>query len=244
MFRIVSHNTCWFQGFPYEALDPDAPHPEVLDRLTAIYRKLEADVVCLQEVQHAEMANIALSRLETNAAFTPGGAYPHYGCATYSNQAIQLAEGRLSVNPPQRAWQICRVGTLDSELIIANVHLTSDRFLTKADAAQARMEDLRALLSFDKPIDVICGDFNEGPREAAAITLEHAGFIDAAIATGTELPSTGVGKKRSDQIWIRKELEAAITGFGATDWDVLEFLALGKKVLSDHLPLWLELNRF
>jgi endonuclease/exonuclease/phosphatase family metal-dependent hydrolase len=242
MIKIVSHNACWFQGFPYEALDPDAAHTKVLDRLTSIYRSHSSDVVCIQEVQHAKMADVVASRLKSSARYTRGGAYPVYGCATFANKIGAITESGNSASPAQRAWQISNVALADAALNIGNVHLSSDRFIGEAAAADARVEDLRAMLNATGQIDVICGDFNEGPREACALLLEQEGFVDAAIATDASLPSTGVGKDRSDQIWVRDELETAIAGFGATAWDDLAFNAPGKDVLSDHLPLWLELR--
>ncbi len=243
MFRIVSHNACWFQGFPYAALDPDAAHPEVLDRLTAIYRSHRPHVVCVQEVQHARMAELVAGVLELDARYSPGGHYPLYGCSTFAAQVDVIAEGQASALPPQRAWHICRAVDEGMSLTIANVHLTSDRFLSKAEAARARLDDLTALLQHKDGPDVICGDFNEGPRDEAATLLERQGYVDAAIATDASLPSTGVGKKRSDQIWVRAELETSIAEFGAGSWESMAFDAPGKNVLSDHLPLWIVLRR-
>ena len=242
MVKIVSHNACWFQGFPYEALDPDAAHPEVLRRLTSIYRSHSPDVVCIQEVQHEKMANVISTQLNSTARYTRGGAYPIYGCATFATQIKAIAESGNGASPAQRTWQISEVALGEVGLTIGNVHLSSDRFIGEAAAADARVEDLRNMLDFNRPIDVICGDFNEGPREAAALLLEHEGFVDAAVVTNTNIPSTGVGKGRSDQIWVRNELTSAIDGFGATDWESLDFNISDKDVLSDHLPLWLELQ--
>lgn len=242
MFTVVSHNACWFQGFPYDGLDPDAPHPEVLDRLVALYQATDPHVVCVQEVQHIEMADQVSERLGMTSHHTPGGEYPVYGCATFAPLLEPLVDGAQSNPAPHRAWQICTIPDADETLTVANVHLTSDRFIGKAAADRQRIEDLQNMLAHKIEIDVICGDFNEGPREAAAILLEGFGFTDAAVATECDLPSTGVNKPRSDQIWVRNTLVPRIAAFGATDWESLHFNAPGKNVLSDHLPLWLQLN--
>ncbi len=248
MLKIVSHNACWFQGFPYAGLDPDEPHPEVLDRLSSIYQSYDPHVLCVQEVQHAKMAGAIAGELGMNVQYSCGGEYHQYGCATYARDVEVLAEGRISSSPPQRAWQICRAVCGGAPLTIANVHLTSDRFLPETEAAAARLRDLVTMLDVALPshedgLDVICGDFNEGPRHDAAILLERRGYIDVAVATNASLPSTGVGKQRSDQIWVRDDLKSAITGFGAAAWESLAFESPGKNVLSDHLPLWVELRK-
>jgi endonuclease/exonuclease/phosphatase family metal-dependent hydrolase len=242
MFTVLSHNACWFQGFPYEGLDPDAPHPEVLDRLVALYTSLDPHVVCIQEVQHTGMADQLSEQLGMAAHHTPGGEYPVYGCATFAPAMEPLVDGAQSNPAPHRAWQICTIPNGDETLTIANLHLTSDRFIGKAAADRQRIEDLQSMLAHKIIIDVICGDFNEGPRETAAILLEGNGFTDAAVATAYDLPSTGVNKSRSDQIWVRDALVPHIAAFGAAEWESLRFDAPGKNVLSDHLPLWLELS--
>jgi len=183
------------------------------------------------------MADTIAAGLSLNGQLTLGARYPIYGTVTYAQDVRPLRDCHSNGALPERSWQICTVETSTRAIQVANVHLTSGRFLTDAQAAESRVADLQSLLDASHDVDVICGDFNEGPRTAAQVLLESSGFVDAAIATGYEIASTGVDKPRSDQIWVRDNLADRITEFGATDWEPMAFDAPEKNVLSDHLPL-------
>jgi endonuclease/exonuclease/phosphatase family metal-dependent hydrolase len=241
-FTVLSHNACWYQGFPYDDFDPDEAHPEVIGRLTAIYQSYQPNVLCLQEIHDHRMTNAVATALSFESHLTIGARHPIYGTATCA-QGVQLVRDcHTNGAVPERSWQICEVPAPVHTLKIANIHLTSGRFLTETETAASRVADVQSFLDAAQDVEVVCGDFNEGPRTAVQFALEAAGFVDAAIVTGVELESTGVNKPRSDQIWVRNNLAERITGFGATDWTPMAFNAPNKNVLSDHLPLWMRLS--
>jgi endonuclease/exonuclease/phosphatase family metal-dependent hydrolase len=241
-FTVVSHNACWYQGFPYDDFDPDEAHPEVIGRLTAIYQSYQPDVLCLQEIHDDRMTSAVAKALSFESHLTLGARYPIYGTATCAKGVQLMRDCHSNGALPERSWQICEVRAGVRKLNIANIHLTSGRFLTEEESAASRVADIQSLIDTSHGVDIICGDFNEGPRTALQLALEAAGFVDAAIVTGAELDSTGVNKPRSDQIWVRSGLASRITEFGATDWAPMAFDTPEKNVLSDHLPLWLKLS--
>lgn len=246
MLRIVSHNVYWFQGRPFEGTNPGAPDNAIFDALIAVYRKLNADLLCLQEVQDATAHRRVEAALGLRGRHTPGVELPPYGTAWYAARGRDAGDCSAAQKPPQRAWQHAALTLTDgSEVLVANCHLPSSRQVSEAEAARLRVEELRAAIGSGesrKP-HVVLGDFNEVPGGGVGAFLEAQGFCDVAAATGQGGTGTVPRGKRGDQIWVRGDLAGKIAGYGVWPGERLraEHLKIGKDYLSDHFPLWVDL---
>ncbi|HOE65492.1 MAG TPA: hypothetical protein PLO62_03110 [Candidatus Hydrogenedentes bacterium] len=240
---VLSHNVFWFQGAPYAPEMPGMPAPEVLEGLLYVYRAFSPDVVCLQEIQSEDVFERVGEALGMDGAFCPGCVHDQYGGGLYWRSGRLLADGRAAAAPPQRMWQIAEVQADGGVWTLANVHLASARQLGPNAATCSRIEDLEGLLRAGERPHVIAGDFNEGPLGAASSYLMQRGYLDTALLTGHEVESTGVGKDRSDQIWLDEPAAQWIAGFQIVPWARLVFLQDGKRWLSDHVPLVVQLEQ-
>ncbi|GMW02304.1 MAG: hypothetical protein AMXMBFR84_34400 [Candidatus Hydrogenedentota bacterium] len=251
IFSLVSHNVFWFQGSPFAPEQPGMPDPAIMLDLLRLYQVHSPDVYCLQEIQDIVCFDLLRKHLAMNGAFCSGRKRPQYGGAIFWSHGRHISDSSGHEPAPHRMWQVAEVMTRGNPIIrLANVHLTSARYLAQDEAAIERVAEIESLLKAGE-VDIVAGDFNEGPRLGVALRLEAAGYVDAAVVSGVSLESTGVGKSRSDQIWLRGDWASHVESFGYVDWDELRisgnsaktFQAKGNHAghLSDHLPLWLKL---
>lgn len=241
--RILSHNAYWFQGHPFSDSRPGPPNPPILGALARLYRELSPDAVCLQEVQDEPSFAEAASALKFEGHYCPGGRRPHYGGAVFWRRGRYLGDWRDAPATPQRVWQVFEVPLRPGVAVsVAGVHLTSARHMSEAEASCTRVADLTCLLDVGKKPIVIAGDFNEPPSGSASAFLAHQGYIDVATLVDDAPASTGVNKSRSDQIWLLESCLPAFRGFTAISWERLACHVPGKTTLSDHLPLYVDLD--
>ncbi|MBI4558499.1 MAG: endonuclease/exonuclease/phosphatase family protein [Candidatus Hydrogenedentes bacterium] len=242
-FTILCHNAFWFQGAPFPSDSPGEPVAEILAELLELYRRISPDVVCLQEIQDQQTFARLAEALRLGGSYCPGGHYPQYGGAMFWKTGRQLADSQTHGLRTQRLWQVAEVGPAHSlPLTVCNIHLTSNRHLGEAMAACARIDDLRQPLEWSEPPQVMVGDFNEGSRGSVSAYLYQHGYTDAAFLTGNTTESTGVGKARSDQIWVHESVVERVCEFTIVGWDTLRTDHPGKEYLSDHLPLYLTIK--
>lgn len=247
MLRIVSHNVYWFQGHPFGGKNPGAPNDAIFGALIAVYRELNADLLCLQEVQDAAAHRRVQKTLNRAGWHTPGAQLPQYGTAAYAKIGRNAGDSLSAPARPQRAWQ--RIGVAMAgrkELLVANCHLPSSAQVSETEAKRLRVEELRAAIGTDedrKP-HVVLGDFNEVPGGGVSDFLEEQEYRDVAVATGQGAVGTVPRGKRGDQIWIHENLVGKIAGYGVWPGERLraEHLGIGKEYLSDHFPLWVDLD--
>lgn len=240
--NILSHNVCWFQGHPYLDPDPGEPNPVVWERLLALYRRHDPDVLCLQEIQSEAVFEALKDALGLGGVYTPGGEHPQYGGAMLWRRG-SLSTQSSDVQPrPQRVWQRAQVLDGSASGYFANLHLASARQLGEEAASQTRLSDITQLLSGVPRPKVIAGDFNEGPTGAVSALLNDEGYVDTATVLGISADSTGVDKPRSDQIWVHESAKDSVEAGGVGSWEELAFDQGGKSLLTDHLPLWIHLK--
>jgi endonuclease/exonuclease/phosphatase family metal-dependent hydrolase len=163
VIRLLSHNVDWFQGHPFQGDRPGAVDDRVLRECVRLYRRLQPNVLCLQEIQSASAAAAVGAALAVGSQYLAGGDFPQYGGCVLSDAAVPVASpGELR---PARIWQRFNLpvaGLLGSPLRCVNVHSPSDRQLGAASQTQ-RLSEFRAGLAESPPVDVILGDFNERP---------------------------------------------------------------------------------
>jgi endonuclease/exonuclease/phosphatase family metal-dependent hydrolase len=242
MPRIVSHNVFWFQGRPFAPDQPGAPDPRIFEALAALHRRLGADLLCLQEIQTRAAFRLTLSALGMDGAYTPGRATPQYGAASLWKSGRLLTDSGAASPPPQRVWQLAEIPAGAGTLAVANCHLPSSRHIPEEEAAACRISELETVLAGERRPDVILGDFNEQPGGGLGHFLPASGYLDAAILTGRQGLGTTPAGNRGDQIWVRRELSAAVAGYGVVPEPEMRTELPGKQHLSDHFPLWVDVS--
>ena len=239
--KILSHNWYWAQGHPFDTDLPGEPREEILLALAKMYRRAEADLLCLQEVQDEAAFRRVADALCMQGCFTPGGELTQYGGATLwrggGGELVHDSAG--SGPPPQRMWQLVRT---PPGLVVANVHLPSSRQLGAERAAAARIAELETMLGAADAPDVVLGDFNEQPGGPVGDLLSGRGYLDAAVLSGRSVAPSSVGGGRGDQIWLRGGLGAALVEYAVSGPEDMATQVAGKEYLSDHFGLWVVLD--
>lgn len=240
--RILCHNTAWFQGWPYEEWPRD-PVPEVLEGLAKLYADVRADLVCLQEIQNAETFVRLSEALGMQGAYCAGGRQAYYGGAALWRSGRIAAESCLDREAPVRFWQSIELPLPEGVLRVANLHLASARDLSEEEAAEARLVDISRLLSRQPGLDVVAGDFNENDDGKALALLTKAGYVESATLVD-DPPATTVADKnrRSDRIFLHQRLLPRFRAFEAASWEQLAIARPGQHLLSDHMPIWVDLD--
>ena len=233
---ILCHNVFWFQGVPFETDQPGDPDDRILESLVDIYGKIDADVLCLQEIQNGETFQMLRDALRYDGHYTAGSSLIQYGGATFWRSGSVMTPANSSDDPPQRFWQVVE----SQGVIIRNLHLPSGRQLGPEAAASRRLEELNHATA--KVPDVVLGDFNEQPGGRVSDFLRERGYVDAAVLTGRDSVPPSIGAGRGDQIWVHESVQDRLTDYGVLSKRDLVTSVEGKTSLSDHLPLWVQLD--
>ncbi len=238
--RLVSHNVFWGQGAPFDTDQPGPVRSDIVNQLTELLLESNPDVLCLQEVQSASTFSSWSATMEAPGVYCPGLELVQYGGAILSKLSSAVTDATSAVARPQRMWQLVEFPFGASSVRIANVHLPSARQVGQAQAAKDRVSELTIILSH-RP-SVVVGDFNEQPGGGVDELMGSAGFLDAAVVTGSGDLPTSLGGGRGDRVWVHESLVGSLIEYGvlgkselATDLDMTDYL-------SDHLPLWIVLD--
>ena len=239
---ILSHNTFWFQGAPFETDRPGAPDRAILSPLVSIYRALAPDVLCFQEVQDEGAFDLLAAEMDMPGRHTPGGLLRQYGGAAFWRCGRCLAESTSCERASQRMWQIVEVPAgAAGALRVCNVHLPSSR-QAGAEAGRLRLRELACVAEGDARPDVIVGDFNERPGGPVGDYLTRQGYLDAAALTGQAFRPTGLGDGRGDYAWVDRRLRGRLVEYAVLSREDLRAAGAGKDCLSDHFPLWITVD--
>lgn len=240
--KIVSHNAFWFQGHPFATDQPTGENPEIFAKLCALYQNIDADILCIQEVQNEDVAEKTRRTLEMNAIYAPGNIHRSYGAMIASRTDYSIAEvdAGNSDSLLERSLVVAEI----AGLTIANIHLTSGRQSLEGNAGDARCREIEGFLSAcGERTDVILGDFNECGGNAVSRKLEAAGFRDAALVSGRAgIPTVEWGDYRFDAIWIKERLVVNLRGYGVIREGFAADGVPEKTLLSDHYPVWIDLD--
>jgi len=242
---ILSHNVFWFQGTPFGTDRPPGPNVGILERLCAVYREIGPDIICLQEIQNRATFEAAGAGLGMEGTLCEGKDLPQYGGGVFWRAGLgrPLRDSLGAGGATQRMWQVIEVDDDDCCLRICNIHLPSERQVGAERAAVQRMDELReAIGSCDGGPDVVVGDFNEEPGGSTGKYLEGLGYVNAAVCAGRADTPTNLGGGRGDYIWLRRSLSVGLLRFGVADKQDLLSQDRDKEYLSDHLPLWIEVQ--
>jgi endonuclease/exonuclease/phosphatase family metal-dependent hydrolase len=242
--RLVTHNVFWCQGVPFAGDQPGAASAAVVADLLTLYREIEPDVLCLQEIQDETIAGAFGTALGLTCHFTPGGRYPQYGGAVLSRWPIEVLGLDDTVD---RIVQRVTARLPDGQTLrLAHVHLPSSRQRGREGGAAERLAEIQliapnAAAAQSTTPHVVLGDFNERPDGPCATYLARVGYVDAAQPSGQGDVPTSLGRSRGDQIWLSRELVPRLAGYHVTTKERLAGLPPGKTSLSDHLPVTVDL---
>lgn len=235
---MVTHNAYWFQGAPsIWGEERVCAHAAVVQALAALYRDLDPDVVCLQEVPSAEVCAALRGQLGMEGAFFPGGQRADYGGALlWKGQSARVENfTHTAVGQGRFFERIClKLDTYinNRHLSIVNVHLSSNRYAPAHRGEPVRLAELAALFAADSAPDVVVGDFNAVPDSAVYADMMERGFVDCGHNYSTH---GRAADKRIDYIWV-----GADSGLSLAAYEVVEderFLYDAGVYLSDHHPL-------
>ncbi len=207
-----------------------------LERIAALIKAQEADLVALQEVERgtqrtqrrdlpAELAQLT----GLTVSFTRNIPYQggEYGTAVLSRFPIRrVAHTPLKVigQGEQRGVQQVWVDVHGTEILFLNTHLDHRRDPAERERS---VEEIRALVAAAGPVPVIvAGDFNATPDSPAIATMR--GFLRDAWTVIGQGPGHTIPvrqpNRRIDYIWVSSH-------FVPTRMEVLASEA------SDHLPI-------
>jgi mRNA deadenylase 3'-5' endonuclease subunit Ccr4 len=254
-FTVATYNvlaTAYLGRGDYSAVPPALLDPRW--RIPALVRHvaaLNADVVCLQEVESPAFASLqeGLSALGYDGLYELKAAKPD-GCATFfrtarfdQRKAVRLEYRDDEKGPGDHSGFVALMTALTHDgrtLGVANTHLRWDRPGTaKAQQVGHRqaVELIAACRAFEPACDgwVVCGDFNRGPNSEVVTTFRAAGF-DFAHAAMPSARSAVANRHASliDHLFHTASLAASpIAPPAVSDETALP----SAEQPSDHLPL-------
>lgn len=248
--RLITHNVYWFQGYPsHWGAERISAAPPVFDALAHLYAAAQVDILCLQEVHDAELAERLARQLGmTGWIHAPGGIRSDYGGVILSRFPAHFRDlTRDGAAPPhERVHLRASIDREGDRYEVAVVHLPSDRF-QGASGNAARVAELRRVVDTSPRPDIVVGDMNSQPNSLPYQFMLEAGYVDAAVAQGLAVErsrwsrGTIVPAKYSniDYIWIDQAQAHRLTAFTPLDTDLFQCQTPDGHPghLSDHPPL-------
>ena len=251
--KILTHNVYWLQGFPSRwGTERVAEVPEVMQALEDLYRPLEADVICLQEVHRPDLGD-ALARALGMACVihAAGGRRPDYGGVIMARRDCRLWDCTrpAGATPHERIHLRASLQGDGGPFEIASVHLPSNRYAGSAEAGHAlRLAELASVLAGSGKPDLVVGDMNCRPDSPPYRFMRENGYQDAALTTGPggdRFPAGGVpDKPRVDYMWLAARHQDRMKSFSVLDTGSFRQVAPDGAtwLLSDHPPLVMEIR--
>ena len=212
--KIVSYNI-------HSGLNKDM-YPTLFD-IIEFLRLLEADIICLQEVNESAKAGFQVSSFKEELnMYSHFGANVvdlgfNYGLVTYSKYKIKSENHIYLTSKREQRGMLHTVVNIDrKKLNIINVHLGVDK--------KEREIQIKELLSFINTLAeesyIVVGDFNDGN-----ISIDDTILSDVAKKLGkANVLTFSLGLDRIDYIFVSPDIEVL-------DYDVLI------ENMSDHYPI-------
>lgn len=224
----------------------------IADAITSNPELGAADVLLLQEIEDhsseaTSRAEQVAKRLGMSVAYAPGYGLPDggsHGVAILSRvslrdvEVLELPYFHVVVNSARRVALAATIEVDGQDVRIYSVHL--DNRINPSNRRLQLEPVLRSAKKFSGPI-VIAGDLNTSPFcWVASLVPIPCGRQDNAVeraarSSGLQTPVANIG---STSKWIGMRLDAIYTrGFSASSSAVERSVRL-----SDHLPVWVELE--
>ncbi len=211
---------------------------ENTERIAAVLREINADIVALQEVtSHHEIASDVLGYLAAEAGmesiggFTLSAAGAHYGNALLSRLPISAVKRiNISVGAREPRGVIEAVFSFHSQdMMLWATHLG----LGIRERHQQVKELLKIIRAADADIGILLGDFNEWLTWSRPLRSLHRWFTTPQSTP--QVPATFPSRRpllRLDRIWIRPSERLIAIRAHSTELS---------RIASDHLPLVAEI---
>ncbi|MET2871777.1 MULTISPECIES: endonuclease/exonuclease/phosphatase family protein [Exiguobacterium] len=178
-YNIWNHDTSWQKR---------------IDAICQEVKRIDADLIALQEVRSYEKGSVAHDIAEATGypfcVFHPYPDSPDEGLAFLSNIPLSSVEAIWAEDVEESNYCATRV-TLTfggQEWGITNVHLNWH----SSSIRECQMKVVRDWLSKgrQKAIEVLCGDFNDHPRSNIYDDVSDAGWLDVTTFVGEEARPT------------------------------------------------------
>lgn len=177
-------------------------YPRLAERIAG----LDADVVCLQEVDWA-MFRILYERLASEGYrgyWAQKGCEKPDGCAVFARSALVVGEpevlryndGHGKRGSSGHVAQIAEIACGDRHVAVVNTHLKwfAPDAATNDQLGLIQARELLAHLSVALPV-IVCGDFNAETGSHVLAAFRAAGFEDAHDVTSATANPSGRAKK-------------------------------------------------
>lgn len=225
---------------------------ENVERVAAVLREIDADIVALQEVtSHPELTDDKLSdmlaylaaaaHMQPIEGFTLSAAGAHYGNALLTNLPV-AAIRRIDISVPKREPRGVIEVTFTANDHAINDHVMKDHAIILwathlGLGIRERHLQIKKLLGVlhasDVDAQILLGDFNEWLPWSRPLRALHRWFV--ASPTMVRSPATFPARKpllRLDRIWVRPARRLVALRAHSTELS---------RIASDHLPLVAEI---
>lgn len=250
MTRIVSYNVLApaflkpdaYPASSTESLDPELRTPALVRRL----QKLDADILCLQEVEAEVFEQLTQALEGYQGRFLQRDAGHPDGCATLVRGIADPTWHELKFNDGGRGQADSGHVALtlectmdDRRLAVANTHLKWDPPGVAAGAQWAARQ-MKQLIDTLKTINtegtVVAGDFNAVARDEVVRLLRQAAFREAFDGERDSVYTIVTGKKprKIDYLFHSARLRARPHRMGSLN---AETVLPSEDEPSDHIPL-------
>ena len=227
--RILAYNIHHGEGMD-EVLD--------LDRIAALIREHDPDLVTLQEVDRGTERTAGVDQATaiadlSNMTATFGAFMPYqggeYGMAVLSRWPVLRSENiRLPDGDEPRTALAVHVQSPESgrRLVVVGIHL----YRTEGERLAQAERVIEALSGESAPV-ILAGDFNSQPDSPVVALLARQWYLVEKGEDHLTFPSYGP-EREIDYFFYRP----------AASFRVLQQRVLDEPVISDHRPLLLELD--
>ena len=233
----------YYPSSPPEALGDDLRMPLLVERIVA----LDADVLCLQEVESNSLEALRRALPHHACQFLPKGQGKPDGCATFvrSSEGLEWREIRFADSGPANRRPSGHVAliaemTLDGRrLTIANTHLKWDPPAVRGSERWGYRQATLLLGELQHSDKVLCGDLNVVPGDEILALIAAAGLLDGFRDEPRPSAVTNGKAQRIDYVFHSSSLRArARAGRPLSNKTVMPSL----QEPSDHLPVVVELD--
>lgn len=236
--------TAYIRPAYYPRTPPALLHPAWrVPALVEHARRLDADLLCLQEVETAVFRAFEEGLTGYQGVHALKGLKRPDGCATFFRTGAFTSLDTRRIEYPDRSGHIAQWLFLEHEgkrLALVNTHLKWDPPATPRERQWGFGQIAQALKSFDgreaaSDGQIVCGDFNATPESDVVDALRSAGFDYAHRDSGAIHTCNSNGEaKLIDYLFSRGSLLAHAVMPPAIDG---ETPLPSEARPSDHLPL-------
>ncbi len=218
-------------------------HPRIVERVVG----LDADVICLQEVDSAmfDLLNTKLMPLGYRGLWDQKGRGKPDGCATFIRRPWKFITAyssafRDGAGPRGRhsghVWNHPLIKRDGRTVLIVNTHLKWDPPDTAKEDKIGLVQAEEILMNFGKASypRIVCGDFNAEPNSDVLDVFRAAGFVDPHPRRAFTFNSGGPARKID---YILHSADLLATPLLSAVTLVNETVMPSEIEPSDHLPL-------